>query len=220
MPSVKIIAVLGGGAAALVAALLVAQAISSPSASPAGVPAATLVSDAAPSAPVAGRAPRFVEEAAAAGIEHAYGGEFEYFVGGGVSVFDCDEDELPDLYFAGGNERAALFRNASAAGDQLRFEPIAGLETDLDAVTGAYPLDVDGDGVTDLAILRRGENVLLRGLGECRFERANETWSFDGGADWTTAFSARWDAGRAWPTVAIGNYLAPDDGDSALLCSA
>ena len=37
--------------------------------------------------------------------------------------------------------------------------------TDLDAVTGAYPLDVDGDGVTDLAVLRLGESVLLRGPG-------------------------------------------------------
>ena len=46
--------------------------------------------------------------------------------------------------------------------------------TDLTAVTGAYPLDIDGDGVIDLVVLRVGENVLLRGLGDCRFERANE----------------------------------------------
>jgi hypothetical protein len=39
-------------------------------------------------------------------------------------------------------------------------------------VTGAYPLDVDGDGHLDLAVLRLGENVVLRGLGGCRFERA------------------------------------------------
>ena len=44
-------------------------------------------------------------------------------------------------------------------------------------VTGAYPLDIDGDGIVDLAVLRNGENVLLRGLGGCRFERANERWA-------------------------------------------
>ena len=53
--------------------------------------------------------------------------------------------------------------------------------TDLDAVTGAYPIDVDSDGVTDLVVLRWGENVSLRGLGDCRFERANEAWGSKAG---------------------------------------
>ncbi len=66
-------------------------------------------------------------------------------------------------------------------------------ETDLDDVTGAYPLDIDGDGLTDLAVLRAGENVLLRGLGDCRFERGNERWAFDGGDARTMAFAATWE---------------------------
>ena len=40
--------------------------------------------------------------------------------------------------------------------------------TDLTEVTGAYPLDVDSDGHTDLAVLRRGGNAVLRGLGRLR----------------------------------------------------
>ena len=40
--------------------------------------------------------------------------------------------------------------------------------TDLTAVTGAYPLDVDSDGLVDLAVLRVGEDVILRGRGDCR----------------------------------------------------
>ena len=78
---------------------------------------------------------------------------------------------------------------------------------------GAYPLDIDSDGVADLAILRHGENVLLRGLGECRFERANEAWAFDGGDLTTTAFSAKWEATAALPTLAFGNYVAGVDDD-------
>ena len=160
--------------------------------------------------------PRFVEEAAAAGIEHRYDGEFTYFVGGGVAAFDCDDDGRRDLYFAGGSEPAALYRNASPVGGALRFEPIADAATDLVAVTGAYPLDLDGDGTTDLAVLRVGENVLLRGLGGCRFERANEAWGFDGRDAWTAAFSATWEGDAALPTLAFGNYLLLDEAGEPL----
>jgi hypothetical protein len=154
-------------------------------------------------------APRFVEESAGAGLTHSYEGGFEYFVGGGVAAFDCNDDALPELYLAGGSAPASLFVNRSGAGQALRFERLDGEQTDLDAVTGVYPIDIDGDERTDLAVLRHGENVLLRGLGECHFERANEAWSFEGGNRWSTAFSAKWDPGADWPTVAIGNYLTP-----------
>ena len=67
-------------------------------------------------------APRFVEEAASAGIDHRYDGESEFFVGGGVAAFDCDDDGRPDLYLAGGAEPAALYRNESPSADALRFD--------------------------------------------------------------------------------------------------
>ena len=155
-------------------------------------------------------APRFVEEAVAAGVEHRYDGEFLFFVGGGVAIFDCDDDGRQDLYLAGGEEPAALFRNESSVGGALAFRPVPGAATDLDQVVGAYPLDVDGDGIDDLAVLRVGENVMLRGRGNCEFERANEAWGLDGGASWTAAFSATWESPDALPTLAFGNYLIPE----------
>jgi hypothetical protein len=151
--------------------------------------------------------PRFVEETATAGVEHAYDGEFEFFVGGGVAVFDCDDDGRPELYLAGGIQPAALYRNESPQGGALTFVAVPHRATDLDRVVGAYPIDVDGDRLTDLAVLRSGENVMLRGLGDCTFERANETWGIDGGAGWTAAFSATWETADAGPTLAFGNYL-------------
>ncbi len=151
--------------------------------------------------------PRFVEEAQAAGISHVYDGDFTYFVGGGVAAFDCDEDGRSDLYFAGGTERAALYRNESPIGGALRFSQLPNAATDLRHVVGAYPLDIDGDDRIDLAVLRLGENVLLRGLGDCRFVRANEAWGFDGGDAWTAAFSAEWEGDARLPTLAFGNYL-------------
>lgn len=163
-------------------------------------------------------APHFIEEAGAAGIEHAYDGEFDFFVGGGVAVFDCNGDGRQELFFAGGEQPAALYSNGSSPGGALRFAQLADEQTDLTRVTGAYPLDVDSDGNVDLSVLRYGENVLLRGLGDCRFERANEAWGYDGGDAWTTAFSATWESTSRWPTIAIGNYLDESSTDTARLC--
>ena len=164
-------------------------------------------------------APQFVEETARAGVDHTFGGADRWFVGGGVAVFDCDADHLPELYLAGGERPALLARNVGAVGGPLAFEAVHDPATDLTDVTGAYPLDVDGDGVTDLAVLRRGESVLLRGLGDCRFEPANDTWSFDGGDGWGTAFSASWEDDAKLPTLALGRYLDLDQtADSTRVC--
>lgn len=151
--------------------------------------------------------PRFIDETSSAGIVHQYGGGWEFFVGGGVAVIDCDDDGRADLYFAGGANPARLYRNRSAIGGALRFTPLADSALGLTGVTGAYPLDIDGDGRQDLAVLRLGENMLFRGLGDCRFADANEAWGFSGPAAWSTAFSATWERGRDWPTLAIGNYV-------------
>jgi hypothetical protein len=150
--------------------------------------------------------PRFVS-VTDTGVDHTYDGGFSHFVGGGVAVLDCDDDRRPDLYFAGGENPAALYRNESAIGAVPRFVLVDDDPGRLTGVTGAYPLDVDADDITDLAVLRDGENVMLRGRGDCRFERANETWGLDGGDDWTVAFSAKWDPGASYPTMAFGNYV-------------
>ncbi|MBA4796325.1 MAG: CRTAC1 family protein [Rhizobiales bacterium] len=150
--------------------------------------------------------PRFADETASSGITSTYRGDWEFMVGGGAGSFDCNADGFPDLVLAGGEDKTKFYLNRSEAGGALKFEEKpSGLE--LDKVVGAYPLDVDGDGLQDVVLLRSGENVVMRGLGECRFERANEAWGFDGGDAWSTAFSATWEKGNAWPTLAIGNYI-------------
>jgi hypothetical protein len=154
--------------------------------------------------------PHYVEESSAAGVDHVYDGEFEYFVGGGVAVLDCDDDGRPDMYLAGGEESDALYRNVGIPGGPLAFQEVLAGATGLTGVTGAYPIDIDSDGHTDLAVLRVGEDVMLRGLGDCVFERGNETWSIDAADDWTVGFSATWEGDSTWPTLAFGNYLAED----------
>ena len=164
--------------------------------------------------------PRFVDDTADSGVDHAYTGDFDYFVGGGVAAFDCDDDGFPDLYFAGGSSPAALYRNTSSTGGTLQFEAVRSPVTDLAAVTGAYPIDIDSDDNLDLVVLRHGENEVLRGLGDCRFEPATDALGIDGGDDWTTAFSATWQGADALPTLAFGTYLQDDlttCGDSSLV---
>jgi hypothetical protein len=149
--------------------------------------------------------PVFQDQTATSGIAHAYTGDWEFMVGGGVAAFDCSGDGLPELFFAGGTSPAALYRNQSTPGT-LAFAPqVSGLEADR--VTGAWPLDLDSDGVMDLVVLRSGEDLVMRGLGECRFDRANEAWGFDGGDLWSTAFAATWEPGATWPTLAVGSYI-------------
>lgn len=165
-------------------------------------------------------APHFVDETAASGIDHTYDGDFPYSVGGGVAVFDCDDDGRPDLFVAGGSRPAVLYHNESPVGGALSFAAVDDAAIALDGVYGAYPIDVDGDALVDLMVLRDGENVALRGLGDCRFEPANARWGLDGGDLMTTGFSATWEAPDSLPTLAFGNYLTdPDFSDPEHLCA-
>ena len=165
-------------------------------------------------------APHYVDETGTAGIDHVYAGGFEFFVGGGVAAFDCDDDGRDELYFAGGSEPAALYRNESPAGGALRFTQQASPVTDLTDVTGAYPIDIDSDDHVDLVVLRRRGNHVLRGLGDCEFEDATAALGVEPGDDWTVAFSATWEGSNTLPTLAFGSYLVPDGdtcGDSRLV---
>ncbi|WP_090058733.1 CRTAC1 family protein [Celeribacter neptunius] len=174
-----------------------------------GPPCAAVALDADQSQPI----PQFLNRSDAL-PEHVYGGGWEHFVGGGLAVFDCNDDGLPELFAAGGDTPADLFLNRSELGGALTFErgEIPEIAPDaLTHVTGAYPLDIDSDGNTDLAVMRVGKNLLLKGDGDCHFTVANEALNFDGGDRWTTAFTAGWEGDNARPTLFWGNYVDRDN---------
>lgn len=158
--------------------------------------------------PFTGDVPLMIEEAGDAGVHHEYAGPWEFFVGGGVAVFDCNGDRKPELFFAGGENESALYINQSNPGGELRFERASSSSnTGIKKVTGAYPLDIDNDGLMDLAILRAGRNRLLRGLGDCRFDANHPAFELPAEQSWTTAFAATFESDNYAPTLVFGNYV-------------
>ena len=141
---------------------------------------------------------------------HTYAGGWEHFVGGGLAAFDCDGDARPELLAAGGANPMTLLRNRGA----MRFERDPAFP-EIVGATGAYALDLDGDGPLDLVVLRVGPDLALRGDGACGF--AERLALPDGGDAWTTAFSATLRPGDDRPTLAFGRYVDRADPDGPFM---
>ena len=154
-----------------------------------------------------GDVPVYIEQAESGGISHVYDGPWENFVGGGVATFDCNGDRFPEVFIAGGVNDSALYVNYSQAAGELQFQRDESEVTQVKQVIGAYPVNLDNDQWTDLVLLRLGQNLILKGLGDCQFASANASFAFDGGADWSTAFAVSFFGDDSHPTFAIGNYV-------------
>jgi hypothetical protein len=155
--------------------------------------------------------PTMNEVTQTSGIEHQYTGGWEFFVGGGVTAFDCNGDFKPELFIAGGESESALYLNETNIGGSARFKKLAQLA--LPRVTGAYALNLNDDSFTDLVVLRHGDNHVYLGGDDCKFTLANESLGIpsgdliDEGNKWTTAFAATWEEGQRQPTLVFGNYI-------------
>lgn len=149
--------------------------------------------------------PNLQEVTAASGIEQQYTGGWEFFVGGGVSAFDCNHDFKPELFIAGGESQSGLFINHTEITGVPKFEPSDQLR--FDRATGSYVLDLDSDGELDVIVMRNGENQIMKGQGNCQFESANTLFNIKGGESWTTAFAAQWEGNSKLPTLVFGNYI-------------
>jgi hypothetical protein len=156
--------------------------------------------------------PRFEQVAGQAGLQHRFDSDAEFSIGGGAAAFDCDGDKDADLFIAGGNAAAGLYRNVGDPGSAPRFEGIPdnlGLnDAEIRRVSGGYALDYDNDGDLDLFVMRFGVNRLLRNDGDCKFSVTDSVGLADLNQR-TTAFAAAWLPGAAYPTLFVGNHVNP-----------
>lgn len=125
---------------------------------------------------------------------------FDMTGGGGVALFDCDNDGRLDIavandssiprYLAGGDPLITLYRQDGKKG-ALHFQDVtaaSGLTTKGWA-TGLVVADFDNDGLPDLFVTGYPHNVLYRNLGDCKFQDVTEKahlmdGGFSAGAAW------------------------------------
>ena len=119
--------------------------------------------------------------------------------GGGIALFDCDNDGKLDIavvndstieqYLRGGDPMITLYHQDS---DSLHFTDVtasAGLTTRGWGNAIAVG-DFDNDGLPDLYVTGYGHNVLYHNLGGCKFEDVtekaglNKVGGFSTGAAW------------------------------------
>ncbi|MCH2133028.1 MAG: VCBS repeat-containing protein [Phycisphaerales bacterium] len=115
--------------------------------------------------------------------------------GGGLALFDADNDGDPDLFVANGatlqsprsGSGSRLYRNDSQPG-RIQFTDVtesSGIRLYRWAM-GAAAGDYDGDGLIDLHVTCWGPNALLRNLGNGQFEEVTVTAGIDDDA-WSTS---------------------------------
>ncbi len=118
----------------------------------------------------------FTEVSDYAGIHHAFKIDLANF-GGGVAVFDYDNDGFEDLYLPGGNDKDQLYKNNGDGTFANTFEG-SGLDAlNLVHTQGAAAADIDRDGDKDLLVTTLYEienrdlvhNFLFRNDGNGKF---------------------------------------------------
>lgn len=114
-------------------------------------------------------------------------------MGGGVGLFDCDNDgkldivtvtdSTVDAYLHGGELMVTLYHQDTRSGGPIHFSDVttaSGLTTRGWGM-GVAIGDFDNDGLPDIYVTGYGHNVLYRNLGGCRFEDVTASMKVAGG---------------------------------------
>ncbi len=147
--------------------------------------------------------PTFVDRAIEVGLNFSYDPHrldpkrsIVEMMGGGLALFDFDNDGWLDLFVVQGGRFPPL--PGQLSGDRLfrnlgdgTFEDVTAV-AGIDQMPGGYSFGViagdgDGDGYTDLLVTRWKSCLWLRNRGDGTFEDATSSVGLDQGLDWPTS---------------------------------
>jgi len=123
----------------------------------------------------------FIDVTQSAGIDHFQRSELH--IGGGVAIFDMDNDGWEDIYLTGGEHRDKLYRN-NGDGTFTEMAVDAGFGFTAAVTTfGVATGDVDNDGFRDVLILTEmpNANMLFLNNGDGTFTRSVMAFDFHTG---------------------------------------
>ena len=149
---------------------------------------------------------QFVQEAEAIGLEHVH--IEPKLIGGGVGVFDYDNDGYEDLYLTGGTRQDWVFRNNRNGGfERVLLDEIT-LATRTVNTVGVTTGDINNDGYDDVFVTTdsKSPNILLLNLGNGHFQDISETSGIHHLA-WSTSASFLDYNGDGLLDIYIANYV-------------
>lgn len=172
----------------------------------------------------------FVDITEEAGIDH-YFEVYEGMFGGGIAVFDINNDGFEDFYITSGMRDDVLYLN-NGDGTFKNIHKEAGLEITSNYITqGVVSADFNRDGWTDILIttinskdrikqIPRAKNLLFLSNGDKTFRDATSEYGLDDFFSFSTGANVGDINGDGYPDVYIGNYFLEYDGKLDLISDA
>lgn len=165
----------------------------------------------------------FTDVTQSAGINHQFK-VYEGLFGGGICVFDFNNDGFEDLFLTSGMHEDQLYLNKGDGTFENIYEG-SGLEITRHYVTqGVCGADVNRDGWVDLYIttlttkdsiktIPREKNLLLLNNGDMTFRDATAEFGLDDLYSFSTAASFGDINADGYPDLYVGNYFQDYQGD-------
>ncbi|MEP5634395.1 MAG: CRTAC1 family protein [Maribacter dokdonensis] len=172
----------------------------------------------------------FVDVTEHAGIEHQYE-VYEGTFGGGVTVFDFNNDGFEDLYITSGIQADRLYLNKGNGTFEDVFKG-SGLEVTNEYVTqGVVSADINKDGFRDLFIttitttdgknvIPRAKNLLFLNNGNATFTDVTKAYGLEEFNSFSTGPSFGDIDADGYPDLFVGNYFQEFTGKLGILKDA
>ncbi|WP_084684596.1 CRTAC1 family protein [Maribacter forsetii] len=172
----------------------------------------------------------FVDVTEDAGLEHQYE-VYEGTFGGGVTVFDFNNDGFEDLYITSGIKSDRLYLNNGNGTFKDVFKG-SGLEVTNDYVTqGVVSADINKDGYRDLfittitttdgkSVIPRAKNLLFLNNGDSTFKDVTNEYGLEDLNSFSTGPSFGDIDADGYPDLFVGNYFQEFTGKLGIIKDA